>query len=60
MVAQDDNAHVIAAACIKLEPCEDAAEAEARAALTGLSISSSMGFRKIILERDSAATVDLV
>jgi ribonuclease HI len=57
MVARDENTRVIAIACFSPEPCEDAEEAEARAALAGLTHCTNLGFRKIILEIDSASTV---
>jgi hypothetical protein len=57
MVAHDENTRVIIASYFSLEPCEGAVEIEARETLAGLTHFANLGFRKIILEIDSAATL---
>jgi hypothetical protein len=48
---------VVTSACISLDPCADAEEAEARAVLPGLKFCSNLRSTKVIMELDSLNTV---
>jgi ribonuclease HI len=56
-VARDSMGRVIFAACAPLPDCTDIEEAEARAAMLGLSILSRQGPVRVILEMDNTTTV---
>jgi ribonuclease HI len=56
-VARDSTGAVIFAACTPLPNCTDVEEAEARAALLGLTILSRHGPSRVILEMDNVAAV---
>jgi ribonuclease HI len=47
----------VTSACISLDPCADAEEAEARAVLAGLKFCSNLRSTKVIMELDSLNTV---
>jgi ribonuclease HI len=55
-IARDSTGRVIFAACAPLPDCTDAEEAEARAALLGLSILSRQGPVRVILEMDNTTS----
>jgi hypothetical protein len=56
-VARDSMGRVIFAACAPLPDCTDIEEAEARAAMLGLSILSRQGPVRVILEMDNTTIV---
>ncbi|XP_051212082.1 uncharacterized protein [Lolium perenne] len=56
-VARDNMGRVIFAACAPLPDCTDIEEAEARAAMLGLSILSRQGPVRVILEMNNTTTV---
>jgi ribonuclease HI len=56
-VARDHLGAVLFAACAPVENCDDAEEAEARAALMGVELISQLAPAKVILELDCTAAV---
>jgi ribonuclease HI len=56
-VVRDHRGVVLFAACSPMVSCDDAEEAEAKAALRGIKLLKDMGYTRIILELDCARAV---
>jgi ribonuclease HI len=59
-VARNNSGQVIFAACCPITKCQDAEEAEARAALKGINLLQGLGHDRIILELDCATAVTAI